>query len=120
MPRRSSVGIAAPNPRPGQTAIGLISQEDEADFLLMEALNELLTVEFGSPRYEQLTKICPKTRQDRSGTGRRGGVANNVGKAPGPPRDSLSVRDSRPPPLAAGKFHTNADPCPARTNPTPS
>ena len=38
MPKRSSVGIAAPNPRPGQTGIGLLSQEDEADFLLMEPL----------------------------------------------------------------------------------
>lgn len=63
MPRRSSVGIAAPNPRPGQTAIGLLSQEDEADFLLMAALNELLTVEFGSPRYDQLTKIIELNRK---------------------------------------------------------
>ena len=67
MPRRSSVGIAAPQPRPGQTIVGVIGQAEEADILLMDALNELLTVEFGSPRYDQLQAII-NTNQKIAGS----------------------------------------------------
>jgi hypothetical protein len=57
MPKFSSVGIAATFSRPGQASLSMITQEDEADILLSEALNEILTVEVGSTRYNDLLDI---------------------------------------------------------------
>ena len=58
MPRRSSVGALKSHPAPGQAGINIITQEEEAQIEMEEAVTELFETDPTTPEYQEiLTKV---------------------------------------------------------------
>lgn len=58
MPRRSSVGALKSHPAPGQAGINIITQEEEAQIEMEEAVTELFETDPTTPEYQEiLTRV---------------------------------------------------------------
>ena len=58
MPRRSSVGALKSHPVPGQAGINIITQEEEAQIEMEEAVTELFETDPTTPEYQEiLTRV---------------------------------------------------------------
>tara|TARA_B100001142_G_scaffold276426_1_gene285403 strand:+ start:1546 stop:2004 length:459 start_codon:yes stop_codon:yes gene_type:complete len=54
MPRRSSVGAMKSHPSPGQAGLNVITQEEEAQIEMEEAVTELFEADPSTPAYQEI------------------------------------------------------------------
>ena len=59
MPRRSSVGALKSHPAPGQAGMNVITQEEEAQIEMEEAVTELFEADPTTEEYQEILTITP-------------------------------------------------------------